>query len=729
MHTWRNLLKAVESVGMAVLDGTTVLDCNDAWHSMTDGIALEHLMTQDEVSIARGGATVWYRVRTTPLENSDREPIGRLFIVTDISLERQQQARAEEILESMQDGFFDWHIRDDTMYMSPRFWAMLGFDASEKPRHPTAWMAHVHPEDIEPLVRCIEQHMQCHGAPHYTHTARFLHKDGRTVYIKCRGRVLERASDGAAVRLVGTHTDVTHEQDMSRNAELAEIAKRVAEEALRDRQALVNYVFHEVRNPVNVLSTGLEVLQMELDAALPGSIPEAISDLLVMMQRSLVRATCILNDTLDYSKLESGTFQLDMRPHDLSALVRELCTAFESMAADARLDFALHTPTQAVMCTVDEYRICQVVQNLLTNAIKFTAPGGQVSVLLRAVGSEAVLEVSDTGCGIMARDLVRIFQPYNSVQAGENNPAMSSGVKGMGLGLCISRKIMHAHGGNLTVSSDVNKGSTFIASVPLQSPVALTAVERMRRVSAAAPSAPFAVPKRTVSSLLRAKRPIITTLDGGTLTSPRLTSSDSSESDSSGDPEGTPILLVDDDPLNRRVMQRLLDRHGYRVATLKDGAELVEAVEAGRAQACACILLDELMPRMNGSAALRVCRQEYGLRTPVVILTGCATPDTAKLFTSLNVADVLHKPINAARLLACVDGICGMPQRRPSTGAPAAAAVHAQHCRSMDSAMPSPRSNPILHKEHAAAQAGAHVAGGEAPPPKGRSKSCTDDTF
>lgn len=507
------------------------------------------------------------------------------------------------MLEHTSDGFWDWNIQQGHEYMSPRFWQMFGYHPKTKARE---WLAIIFPEDLQCITDMFDAHVASKGAVPYMCNVRCRHADGSQVYVLRRGEVVEWDADGKPVRMVGTHTDVTELHHKTVAAKVADTARQCAERALTERKTLVNYVFHEVRNPINVISTGLTLLKDELEE---GATYDAVCEVINMMQRAVTRATRILNDTLDYTKLENGSFHLSLQQCNLVVLLMDTVAGFEAAAKEKCIDLTMECRSMQAMLCVDEYRICQVLENLLNNALKFTTSGGMIQVQMRVQDKQAIVAVQDTGCGIAATNLPRIFQPYNDIG---DKPQQA--VRGLGLGLSICKKIVEAHSGTISVESTRGQGSTFTVVLPM-------------------------LPCKCSGVAGKAKRTVPDHVD-----SPRGSSN-----------KGISVLLVDDDPMNRKVLSRVLEKRGYATHCMVDGQEFVECVERGDAAKYHCVVLDELMPRMNGSTALKLARREYGFNRPVIFLTGCATDDQRTKFEQLGADAVLNKPVDATRLMEVIN--------------------------------------------------------------------------
>lgn len=502
-----------------------------------------------------------------------------------------------EVMDVATDGFWQWYVQDNREVLSPRFWATLGYDVAAQQHCPKSWMHLLHPEDLTRVMASFKAHVESHGAtPHYN-LVRYTHREGHTLWILCRGAVVEWDGD-KPVLMVGTHTDVSA---VMKGEETETAARELAE-----RKAMVNYVFHEVRNPINTLSTGLELLRHEIRAGAPAN---TLLELTKTMARAVSRSVHVLNDTLEYSKLENGRFSLDLAEHNLVNITNDVVAEFETEANDAGIELLTQFSTRRAVIVCDHLRLRQILINLLSNALKFTPAGGTVTVALRMGEDDVTVVVRDTGVGIPAEQLDAIWEPYTQLAKGGGVQAS------MGLGLTICRMLVRSHHGHLTVQSEAGRGTAFTLTLP-----------------------------RIQLDSMCEKVKMYTS---------RTQSSSSDEDDGGLHFHDAHVMVVEDDPINRAMLSKLLASRGITVTTAKDGRDFVDAVCRGVPR-LDLVLLDELMPRMNGTAALRVARQEFGFNKPVVFLTGSDLEEHRAKFRAVGANDVLTKPVNVVALFSAL---------------------------------------------------------------------------
>lgn len=246
----------------------------------------------------------------------------------------------------------------------------------------------------------------------------------------------------------------------ARLAQLEELARENerTNAALSDKNSLISVVSHELKTPLTVVSGVLDILALKLDEA--GSNGSA--SLLKRARQNSRRLHEIVNDMLDLRSIERGDFALIMEEFSLSTLVASAVQRHNELEQADRYHFFKATELQAAMVRADRARIERILDNLLSNAGKFSQPSSSISVHIRRFGKERVgVSVSDQGIGIAREEQDAVFQRFSQLDSGQNR---SRG--GLGLGLNLAREILLLHNGDLTVESELGKGSTFHLILP-----------------------------------------------------------------------------------------------------------------------------------------------------------------------------------------------------------------------------------------------------------------------
>lgn len=239
----------------------------------------------------------------------------------------------------------------------------------------------------------------------------------------------------------------------ARTAE-AEQLREAAEEANHAKSAFLAMMSHELRTPLNAIGGYLQILEL----GIAGPISEAQREILQRLDKSSRHLLRLINEVLNLARIEAGHVHYDMTTARLADVVDGVLPMIEPQFASKSITFAVDVP-RGIKVRADVEKLSQILLNLLGNAFKFTVEGGNVDVKATTTGDPAVVEihVRDTGIGIPADQLEAIFQPFVQVDSSRTRAA-----EGSGLGLAISRDLARGMGGDLTVSSVVGEGSTFI---------------------------------------------------------------------------------------------------------------------------------------------------------------------------------------------------------------------------------------------------------------------------
>jgi signal transduction histidine kinase len=275
-----------------------------------------------------------------------------------------------------------------------------------------------------------------------------LHAGGETL----GALTLIRTDDGQfdAERRAVTDKYVAAAATALANARLYDAAR----EANRARDEVLGIVSHDLRNPISAIAMCARVLEEN-----PPADEAARKDLLVTIRESTEWVNHLIEDLLDVANIERGRLSLEVRSEEPSQLALQALHMFEVEADEHGIALEAQLPTNLPLATADGARVVQVLGNLLRNALKFTPRGGRVVIAVEPRGANLMFSVVDTGPGISAENLSRVFDRYWQSSAGAR-------ARGAGLGLSIAKGIVEAHGGRIWAESELGKGSTFAFTIP-----------------------------------------------------------------------------------------------------------------------------------------------------------------------------------------------------------------------------------------------------------------------
>jgi signal transduction histidine kinase len=413
-----------------------------------------------------------------------------------------------------------------------------------------------------------------------------------------------------------------------RNARAYEEERQRAEalaELDRAKTAFFSNISHELRTPLTLMLGPAE----DLLSGRAGPLPEAARSEIEVLHRNAGRLLRLVNTLLDFSRQEAGRLEASYAPTDVSALSADLASSFRSAVERAGLTLTVDCPPLSQPVYLDQDLWEKVVLNLVSNAFKFTFKGG-ISVRTRERNGRAVLEVRDTGTGIPASELPRIFERFHRVR-----DARSRTHEGTGIGLALVREVVTLHGGTVSVESTEGQGTTFTVELPFGA--AHLPAERLR------------APRHQESTATGAAPYVEEALRWSTEDVPRVEARGPSASEPPRD--RARVLLVDDNADMRDYLRRVLSAH-FEVDAAADGQA---ALESALAHPPDLVLSDVMMPRLDGVGLLRALRAAPHTKDlPILLLSARVGEEATLEGLESGADDYLVKPFSARELLARV---------------------------------------------------------------------------
>jgi len=633
---WRDYsgLSSAESLGRGWQQAVHPLDAataEQAWKGSTAG-AYSY-----ETRIRRAdGCYRWWLVRAVSLCDDDGKVVKWIGTCTDIDdmkraeidLSRanrelqQQRAELRVLFDLVPASIWFKDTANTFLRVNERGARSVGRSVSEVEGKSTA---DVYPAEVAAAYLATDREIIRTGTPILGKIERRVDDMGEETWIQ-KDKVPYHDESGKVVGIVVMSHDITErkrDQDALRelNAELEDrvrrrtaqltLAREEAETANRAKSEFLATMSHEIRTPMGGMLGLLELL------GLSGLDADQRSTLAVAREsgNALLR---IIDDILDFSRIEADGLELNLVAASVQEVVASACRLHAQMASSKNLSIQCAVaPEISPVLLFDPLRLGQVLNNFLSNAIKFTERGHveiKVELASRHDGIDDLrVVVRDTGIGMTPEQVQRLFQPF--VQAAADT---SSRYGGTGLGLVISKRLAELMGGTVSIESESGRGTSLTLRVAFEICNALTL-----------PRVPGATEQQALDVLMAGRRDAPSTQDA--------------------EAEGSLILVVDDHPTNRMVLLRQVASLGYAAEAANDGIEALQAWKSGR---FAVVVTDCNMPRMNGydlATAIRQIEADRGLRrVPIVACTANALPVATEHCIRVGMDDCLVKPASLA---------------------------------------------------------------------------------
>lgn len=509
---------------------------------------------------------------------------------------KESEERLSLALKSAEAGSWTWNVVKDVLVWDDYLHHLFGLKPGFFPATYEAFLNLICPEDRKLVAENVKRSLE-QGTEHDTEF-RIFHPDGSLHYLGIRGKV-HWDEVGNATHMTGVAWDITRykraEKELMHAKEMAEGLAEQAAEASNAKSAFLAAMSHEIRTPLNgvIGMTGLL-----LDTRLSMEQREYIDTIRISGEALL----SVINDILDFSKIESGRMDLENVDFDLHALVDDVVEMISVQAHKKGVAIGAYIePNVPDWFSGDSARVRQVLNNLLSNAAKFTEKG-EISVRVKLIMKDGkrvtlLFEVIDTGIGITPEVRTRLFQPFS-----QGDISTSRKYGGTGLGLAISKRLVEVMGGTLDVESFPGRGTRFWLTIQL--------------VECAKPAG------KSEHVML-----------------PEL--------------EGSRILCVDDNAINREIVKRQIEHWKMHCDVAVNAAEALSMLKKSAAdnQPYKLVIVDYMMPGMTGIEMIQIMRElDEIAKTPVIIVSSLGNSFDLDELKKLGVAMILSKPIRQGKL-------------------------------------------------------------------------------
>ncbi|MFH0985050.1 MAG: PAS domain S-box protein [Candidatus Omnitrophota bacterium] len=361
---------------------------------------------------------------------------------------KESRALIESTLNSITDIFYAFDLRGKFLIWNETFGRICGYSDQElsSKKLKDFFLG----EDIQRVVEAVERIFKEGSAKV---EANFVIKNGKQIPFEFTGSILKDGK-GHIIGFSGTGRDLSERKVAEAESRRVDLLKTHAE----IKSKFASMVSHELRSPLSIIHASISLIH----DGLSGPVNQEQKKVLETGLKGVERLGRLINNVLDFQKIESGKREYDMCDHDIKATVEEACQSLRFLSEPKGLDLRVKLGELLPVIKFDKDGIIQVLTNLVSNSIKFISQGS-VTISVQQENNEIHVEIRDTGPGIRAEDIPRLFQPFEQLDHGR-----SRAKGGTGLGLAISKEIVLAHGGRIWAESEIGKGSVFHFTLPVQ---------------------------------------------------------------------------------------------------------------------------------------------------------------------------------------------------------------------------------------------------------------------
>lgn len=535
-------------------------------------------------------------VKTLEGKNKQLEEQKRIIKEQNEELDESKK-RLEMAMECGELGSWDIDFVNDKLVVNDIWASMLGYNMDElKDATKDRWIQTIHPQDRERVLQFGEDYRNG-KVPVYNIVYRALRKNGELLWLLSQGTAVQKDKNNTATRMVGIVSNITNDKLYK---ERLRTAKEKAEDAVKAKSSFLANMSHEIRTPLNAIMGFIDLLLEKED----DKVKQKYLNVIKGSSNNLLE---IINDILDFSKIESGKLSIERVDFDPLKEFHITKKLFKAKALEKGIHLYAGSSELPKSLNGDILRIKQVINNLMSNAVKFTPEGKSIYLDIEYVDGYLRVKVKDEGIGISEEFQKELFEKFSQEDA-----SITRKYGGTGLGLAISYELVKLMNGELKVKSKLGEGSEFFFSIPLKA------------------GGPVAG---------RSEKNRITPLKGH-------------------------ILLVEDVEENKLLMEVILTKFSLSYDTAGDGKA---AVKLSKQNSYDAILMDENMPEMNGiEATKKIIESEKHNKlphTPIIALTANALKGDKEKFIAAGMDDYITKPVDMQRLHEIL--LKFLPQKTP----------------------------------------------------------------
>jgi len=550
----------------------------------------------------KNGDYIWTQVRA----DSIRDAEGRALFMSGVSFDitalkqaeealRESEARQERIIQSSNDGIWEWYAGSGGFHFSRRCWELIGYDVNDDEitrgeDRIVVWRRHIHPQDLARFDEALANHLA--GKAPFDIEYRLIGKDKELYWVRARGRASFN-EDGRPTRMSGANMDMTQIKIAEQRVIQAKVA---AEKANQAKSEFLSSMSHELRTPLNAILGYAQLFEYDLNLT-----PQQVANMREI-RKAGDHLLQLINDVLDLAKIESGKMTVSLEPVLVSRTIVEAFTLVQPQADANGINLSYNiNSTENYYVIADNVRYKQALVNLLCNSVKYNHMGGKVDVSTAIIGQKTLrLSVRDNGRGIPANRQAEVFQPFNRLNA------EFSKIEGSGVGLVITKQLVEMMNGKLDFESTEGVGTHFWIDLPL----ALEWNKQQNEITKLVDYAPTDFTFSTTKN----------------------------------------ILYIEDNPTNIRLLQQFFERHDC--INLDVAEEPFVGIYKARNNQPDLIILDINLPGMDGFEAMNVLQNDpLTKHIPVIGLSANAMPYDIERGIKSGFFEYLTKPVDMNRLI------------------------------------------------------------------------------
>ncbi len=563
----------------------------------------------------------WLLDNGVPRFDDDGDFLGYIGSCTDITERKVAQEQSKELSARLTlatqaggIGVWDYDIARNVLTWDKQMFELYGLSKEEFSGAYETWRSGLHPDDVE---RCnSEFQMAAAGTKDYNTEFRIIWPEGSVHYIRALA-IVQRDETGKALSMIGTNWDITKQKEIEESLQRSISIKR---------EFLAN-MSHEIRTPMNgVIGMTHLLLGTPLDKD-----QRRYLEIIHSSGESLLE---LINDILDFSKLEAHKVNLESISFDLQALLDSLLPPFVTRSQEKGLEFiSSMAPEVSTLLQGDPYRLRQILNNFISNAIKFTSQG---KIVIRMSSQEETVtdtllrfSVKDTGIGISAGQMGLLFEKFSQADASTTRK-----FGGSGLGLAISKQLVEMMGGRVGVESSLGQGSEFWFTLRFLKQKSVPAHPNVVVPLAGHETTSLLITKHKAREMLK---------------------------------NSARILLVEDNETNQQVALGILKYFGLKADVANNG---LEAIKDLTARDYDLVLMDVQMPELDGYEATRIIRDPQSTvrnhQVPIIAMTANAMESDRQKCLDIGMNDYLTKPVEIERFKKCLRKWISMTLRKES---------------------------------------------------------------